>query len=496
MTTGRQLRDSHSRTTKMTTTECRRGVGKRARRGGLIYFALLSVLAATKLTARAQTEPSLGDIARQSRRDRAANEGTSTPAAADARRLAAELEQEQEMAGAVPEGFQWYSGEGYGMAVPAPFSIEGREEVGVLLATAEVTGITTKVIAGSPIAIKGTPGELEFQELVRKYWGSYGAVSCAKPKEGVRGHECTVSGNLLGNQFGGTARFVEGDRRIIPVICFATSLVNYKLDYSIRRRTREELDNLRDEGLRNVRRREEANASNQLCSTVLDSIRLKEDSAQPRPTTVRAAAHAAAASLAPYREVSASGTSLGDVARQTKVETLQQQQKARVSVEAEDTINSAPAGFRVHSSLRCVQDCWQESFFLPEKARHVKGGNSENVYVLTREDTTSVIIYFDDTKVSNGYSDYGTAQTVARSWIHAQLDWKTPVIQLTGTVNGHPVQRSRSRLTATMNAWTEEDVVVEGDGINFNIGCIAPEEQFPDAESLCSTVWESWRVHR
>jgi hypothetical protein len=479
----------------MTTTEHCQVVTKPAARAAITFGALLAIVAATSITTRAQSEPSLGDVARQSRKQRPTGTGrTSTPAAADANRLAAELEQEQEMAGAVPDGFQWYSGEGYGMSVPAPFSVEGRDEVGVLLSTAEVTGITTKVIAGSPIPITGTPGELEFQELVRRYWGSYGAITCAKPKEGVRGHECTVSGNVLGNQFGGTARFIEGDRRIIPVICFATSLVNYKLDYSIRRRTREETDNLRDEGLRNMRRREEAFASNQLCSAVLDSIRLKEDSAQPRGTAVRAATRTASLSPTPYHEVSSSSTSLGEVARQTKVETSQQ--KSRVSVEAEDTINAAPAGFRVYSSLRCVQECWQESFFLPDSARHVKGGNSENVYVVTRDGTTSVVIYFGETRVSNGYSDYGTAQTVARSWIHAQLDWKTPVVHLNGTVNGHPVERLRSRLTASMNAWTEEDVTVEGDGINFNIGCIAPEDQFPDSESLCSTVWESWRVHR
>ena len=55
----------------------------------------------------------------------------------------------------------------------------------------------------------------------------------------------------------------------------------------------------------------------------------------------------------------------------------------------------------------------------------IRGGNSENVYVVTRDGATSVVIYFGETRVSNGYSDYGTAQTVARSWIHAQLDWKT-----------------------------------------------------------------------
>jgi hypothetical protein len=130
----------------MTTTEhCRVVTEPAARQAAITFGALLAIVAATSITTRAQNEPPLGDVARQSRKQRATGTGrTSTPAAADANRLAAELEQEQEMAGAVPDGFQWYSGEGYGMSVPAPFSVEGRDEVGVLLSTAEVTALLRK----------------------------------------------------------------------------------------------------------------------------------------------------------------------------------------------------------------------------------------------------------------------------------------------------------------------------------------------------------------
>ncbi len=463
-------------------------------RARIALVALVAAFVLAGFTARAQNEPSLGDVARQTRKQHAlSSEQGTTPAASDANRLAAELEQEQEEAGAAPDGFQWYSGEGYRVSVPAPFTVEGRDDAGVLLATADVTGITTKVFAAVPIAVNGKLGELEFLDLARRFWQRYGSVNCAKPKPGVQGHACTVGGNLLGNQFFGQARFVEGDRRIIPVICFATSLVNNNLDYSIRRRTREELDNLRDEGLRNMGRRDMAYASNQLCGAVLDSIRLKEDYAPPRPAALRA--HAEKASLTPYREVAASGTPLGDIARHAKMDAARQE-KARVSVEAEDTINTPPPGFRVHSNTRCIQECWQESFFLPENARHVKGGNSDNVYVAMLDDTTSVVIYFGETNVSNGYSEYGTAQDVARRWLHAQGDWGANVIHFNRTVNGHEVSLLRARLKANMNVWTELDVIVAGDGINFNIGCIAREDRFADVESLCSTVWESWRTHR
>jgi len=54
----------------------------------------------------------------------------------------------------------------------------------------------------------------------------------------------------------------------------------------------------------------------------------------------------------------------------------------------------------VRSTMRCEQQCWQESFFLPENARHVKGGNSDNVYVAMLDKDTSVVIYFGGTTVS------------------------------------------------------------------------------------------------
>jgi hypothetical protein len=269
--------------------------------------------------------------------------------------------------------------------------------------------------------------------------------------------------------------------------------VKNDLDYSIRRRTREELDNLRDEGRRNIGRNEMAYASNRMCDAVLDSIRLREEYGHPAGAPIRAQPEKA--SLAPYREVAASGPSLGDVARRARKDAAQQE-RAHVTVEAEDTINAPPPGFRVHSSTRCTEQCWQESFFLPENARHVKGGNSENVYVAMLDADTPVVIYFGGTTVSNGYSDYGTAQDTARKYLHALGDWGANVTRFTRTVNGHEVQLLRSRLPVNLSVLTELDVTVAGDGINFNIGFIAREDRFADAESLCSTVWESWRIHR
>ena len=252
----------------MTTTEhCRSFTKPAARARDHIRSACWLFAATTSITTRAQSEPSLGDVAR--RKSQAASHGpgrTSTPAAADANRLAAELEQEQEMAGAVPDGFQWYSGEGYGMSVPAPFSVEGRDEVGVLLSTAEVTGITTKVIA-EVNPNHGTPGNWK-RELV-PILGSYGAITVPSRRKASGDTSARVSKRSRKSIIwrNGTLHRRRPSDYSCDLFCDVAGQL--QADYSIRRRTRGETDNLRDEGLRNMRRREEAFASNQLCSAVL-----------------------------------------------------------------------------------------------------------------------------------------------------------------------------------------------------------------------------------
>jgi len=459
----------------------------------VVFVLVGAIFLITPVPVRAQSEPSLGDVARKAREQRAQSKPEATPASEEAQRLAAELEQEQEEAGSAPEGFQNYNAEGYRVAIPAPFSVEGRDDNGVLLATADITGVTTKVFAATPVPVGGLLGELEFQDWARAFWQPYGSITCAKPKPGVPGHECSVTGNLFGNQFSGNARFLNGDNRIVPVICFATAIPEEDADYSIRRRTQEEIDNLRAIGQRNVARRDMAYHSDQLCSAVLDSIRLKEEYGRSGAKLVPARAQKAPPAVA--SETSTGGSSLADVARQSR-KTAAQQGKPKVSVEAEDTINRPPPGYRVHSSSDCGRECWQESLFLPENARHVRGGNSDNVYVAALDDNTSVVIYFGRTDVVNGYSEYGNAQTVARKWVHAQPDYKAKVINIPRTMNGQDAVLERTRLLANIDAWTELDVKIPSDDVNFALGCIAREDRFADAEAICSTVFDSWRIHR
>lgn len=455
----------------------------------------VATLVAVFLTAgshvSAQDEPSLGDVARQTRKERTlGKQQVSTPAASEASRLTAELEQEQEETGAPPAGFQSYSAEGYSVSVPAPFSVEGRDDNGILLATAAITGVTTKVFAATPIHISAHPSDLEFNALAQGFWRPYGSLSCEKSKPGAPDHHCFLGGTLLQYQFTGEARFIEDDNRIVPVVCFSTVLPSEDVDFS-QAYTGDQRAQMSDRALRNMDRRSMATYSSRLCKTVLGSIRLKVGPVQLHVTNARVQA---AKVLMTSEGGTGEGPSLGNLARETRREAAQGA-RSKISVESEDTINAAPPGFRVHSGDRCSRECWQETFFLPENARRVKGGNSENVYVAMLDDTTSVVIYFGTADVY-GSSEFAKAQAVARRWIHAERDPRAKEIHIRRTINGREVAIVRSGLIANMNAWIEEEAGVGAEGLNLSIGCIAREDRFADAESICSTIYESWRLHR
>ena len=97
---------------------------------GLALASWMSALVLFGFPASAQNDPSLGEVARQTRNERILNKQEAAPTVSGAQRLAAELNQEQEEAGNVPAGFQSYSAEGYRVSVPAPYSVEGRDDTG------------------------------------------------------------------------------------------------------------------------------------------------------------------------------------------------------------------------------------------------------------------------------------------------------------------------------------------------------------------------------
>src|SRR4051794_20358911 len=159
-----------------------------------IALILCLLLLASTNKVWGQDEPSVAQAARQARADRSHSQAQNTDAAASG--TTEVIDEDEDGSESLPDGFQNYDADGYRVLVPAPFSAEGREARGTLVATSVVTGITTKVFAGVPIPISQHPTQTEFMSILQQYWGQYGRFSCDNPKPGVLDHRCVGYGSL------------------------------------------------------------------------------------------------------------------------------------------------------------------------------------------------------------------------------------------------------------------------------------------------------------
>src|SRR5439155_23864490 len=171
----------------------------------------------------------------------------------------------------------------------------------------------------------------------------------------------------------GSRRFVENGDEFLPFVCFATREELETVDLSDAH-TREERIAQGERLWRNSERQERVAISGKVCNTVLDSIRIRQ-AAEPASTVRKSIKTTDALSSSEAHPEPL--PNLVQIARESKARA--QNAKVKLSVQEEDTAGMAPAGFRLYHDQFCTQqECWQESFFLPESARRVKGGRSDN----------------------------------------------------------------------------------------------------------------------
>jgi hypothetical protein len=423
----------------------------------------------------AQDETPLGDVARKTRAAHAASPVAPTAAAATASHWASEVRQEQEVVGSTPDGFGTYVGPGYKLWVPAPFSAVGRNDLGTLLGISETTGLTTKVFVGNPVHMPRRLNDLEFNAWASEFWQPYGALNCFHVKPGTAYHDCSARADLLGYFGDGIARFVENGDEVLPVVCFSRD--EYEVIDISRRPKREDLQ-------------AKAPTSRKICATVLDSIQVRntaENFETPHPI-----AHATPALVSPLTGPQAE-PNLAQIARASKAKA--HAENVKFSMQEQDPGGKAPVGFGDHSSDLCLEQCWEESFYLPEGVRRVQGGKSDDVYVATCGDRTLAIFYFAISSAQPLDSEMPDSRALAREWIHARVDYRLPAEHSNQTINGHDAIVVRTRLLTKLDPWIEYQAIINTNGFHKMIGCMFPEAHFTDHEPTCLTVFESWEVH-
>lgn len=422
--------------------------------------------------ASAQTEPALGDVARKARDQHKSEEQAGAGTSDQTKHLAAELEQDDEEQ--PPAGFAVYRSTEYSLWVPAPFSVEGRDENGELLATSSENGVKTYVFAANPIPASAGLGEVAFNELVRGFWGRYGGLGCNKGEGSL--HRCYAGGRILTVSIpSAPVQFLQHENEIIPVLCFhtATVVTNNATWYS-----KEQI-----RLIQNGYGAEQASMRN--CETLFGSVRVREhaiSSGKPAlPPKVAARQNVA------LHDSGAEGTddgtpSLGAVARATKRQTAQQP-AAKHSFENDGDSEEAPPGFRALSKTLCTSVCWQESLVVPSNGKRLDAG----AYVIPLDDHTSGLIAF-------GSQTFGPAYATLATWVGGLSPLGDDRSTRPVKINGEDATVQRERLKGSREIWVEIHLILASPKANYQIACMAPENRLSDMDGICTTVFDSLRV--
>jgi hypothetical protein len=424
----------------------------------------------------AQTEPALGDVARQARGQHKAEEQAGTKTSDQAKHLAAELEQEDTEQ--PPTGFGLYRSQEYRLWVPAPFSVEGRDDNGELLATASESGVKTYVFAANPISANAGLEEVEFNELVRAFWRPYGGLVCAKGQNFL--HRCSAGGRLLGVAIpSASVQFLQHESEIVPVFCFHT----YERPAALAQNNGRWLSREQIRLLQSGYGAEQASARD--CETVFSSVRVREHEVagtKPMPPPKSAAKQTVAFGNQEVAVDQGNAPSLGEVARATRRETVEQP-SAKHSLENDGELNPAPSGFRALSKTLCGVTCWQESLFVPANGKRLDAG----AYLVPLDDHTFGAIAF-------GSGSFPTAFATVAKFIGQPVPTGDEPSTRPVKINGEDATVERRRLSSKHEVWIETHLSLSAPPTNYQIACLAPENRFADMEPICTTVFDSLRL--
>ena len=189
-------------------------------RGATLAAATLICLGAASIAQDGESPDSLGDLVRETRAQHAA---TPEDKSSKAQGLVDEMQQEQEAAENAPTGFRNYNAGEYRLFVPYPYSLEGRDNGGAVLAGSRLGVTNTEVMAGTPVPFQGEPNDKDLLNAARQIASTHGQqANCYPLKQGARKtYRCqwSASPTLLGHQVWGSMEVIVGSNSLIPVMC-------------------------------------------------------------------------------------------------------------------------------------------------------------------------------------------------------------------------------------------------------------------------------------
>jgi hypothetical protein len=451
----------------------------------------------------------LGDVARQTRAQADANGQPSK-----AQQLVDDMQREQEEAANAPTGFKSYDAGDYRLFVPFPYSLEGRENGGAVLLGSRLGVTNTEVMAGSPISFPAgvTPGmlsDVDSLNLVRQLAALHGqSPYCSAFKLGERkAFRCawSTSPRLLGREVWGTIVFVVASNSVIPVMCVSPddSLHQQCVVYDTwgHNTCSDQYRAWPDAQRRIDALYREETTTVQACDQIIyPSIRLKEDVVVHPVTIAEGKPPKTVTGTVPQDTSVVAGTqseSLAELARQTRQAPRRQAQTKLDNAEGESV---APAGFQSFTIQYCLnpQQCSEAKVVIPEKAEVVSRVNGQ--YILkSMLNGGAVMLYVGPADVNSPYRsmtdpDYIRMRDLANSngWTREKTDG---VSTQELTIAGRQALMTRFRYQRDQKTWwVGERALIEMPGAQFLVGCTAAEQNFAEAEALCTTLVNSLRL--
>jgi hypothetical protein len=488
-------------------------------------FVWATLLAACVLAAnfpvRAQdssSPPSLGDVARQSRSQR--QQADATPS--KAQELADQLQQEQEESENAPVGYTTYNAGDYRLWVPFPYEVEGRDQIGTVLAGSRVGVTNTEVMAGNPLAFPSNLDEGTERNLVSQVARLYSQyASCSPIKLGERrAYRCGLQGAyLMGAEVSGTMVFVITSGSVIPVMCVSPDDLHQcvghdKFGYHTCGNKNPTWDEVQKTQAAVQTRYQDERTTAQVCDQLIyPSIRLREDYAprafagpaknmdHPAGTKAAGLPTMAGAQTAANGEAAQAGAapSLADVVRQSK-QASANQPKAKVTLDATDGGGIPPAGFKSDTFSYCERQnfCWHAYVFLPVNAARLKDYAPEFVYEVPF-DKERVLLFAGQAQIDA--ASRGSKDPTLALWREINAtEGSAALTNLQGatrdeaTIAGKAGFLTHFEIKRNDTIWVGVRANVVSRGVELMVGCLAPKTRFGDADEDCSTLIDSLRL--
>ena len=478
-----------SSTTSSTTSSIRRRT-RACLTAALVPFLLFAV-------APAQQAGSLADAARLARSQKQAQPSDNSNRA---QQVADELSEEQN-SGDAPAGFKTYNTGEYKVAVPAPFTVDGRDDGGIVLSGPSVGSKRAVVLLGTPMLSKFEGNDAAFHDAAVHFASLY-LMSAQCAKASVAGHDayqCGLAGaTLMGRRVSGNAMFIRLAGNIYPIFCTAPTdsrerdiLNDPHSSYQSKSYARTALD------------REEVDVRNvwQKCDTVFQSLRVSGSTTTSKTAT-------AAAAPSPAAPISGAGTanpaapgSLADVAQQLKQAPAQAASAPETpAATAQTPTSTVPAGFKVHAFKYCsgVRQCWDASVLVPVDAKLVSSGCQQYAFEVKVQGSPFLLM----AGAAGGSCDNGTTAPSDPVRWHQLVDpenKRAPGTFVTisswqAKLDGRPAIVTTIGFRKLMEDWMGRRAEVEANGVPLVVGCMTTKEHFTDGEAICSALIDSLRL--